>query len=231
VQQPPPAQRIRLRYFKQGPARFASQQDFARAFERALRRAHTPMAYSSGFSPHPRISYSNSVPTGVASRAEYLEIALARPIDPELARAELNRVLPRGFQIMAAVEADGGALAESLTHSLWGIELGVAGLAEATAVFLAADEVIVRRMGKSGVREFNVRETVVALEAESGAALLRAVTGPGKIVARPSDVLAGLCAVSPALAIPGVPLATRLAQGSWVDGQVHDLFGPSESLG
>ena len=57
-QQAPPQQRLRIRYAKRGTARFTSHRDFARAFERALNRAHIPMAYSSGFSPHPRISYA-----------------------------------------------------------------------------------------------------------------------------------------------------------------------------
>ena len=65
-QQAPPVQRLRLRYAKTGRARFASHRDFSRAFERALRRAEVPMAYSSGFSPHPRISYANASPTGAA---------------------------------------------------------------------------------------------------------------------------------------------------------------------
>src|SRR5438105_9478895 len=80
---PPVVQRIRIRYAKRGRLRFSSHRDFARAFERALRRAAIPMAYSAGFSPHPKISYLGAAPTGVASEAEYLEIGLAGRVDPE----------------------------------------------------------------------------------------------------------------------------------------------------
>ena len=76
-QQAPPVQRLRLRYAKRGRLRFTSHRDFCRAFERALFRARVPMAYSSGFNPHPRISYAGASPTGAASEAEYLEIGLA----------------------------------------------------------------------------------------------------------------------------------------------------------
>ena len=72
----PTVQRLRLRYAKRGRLRFASHRDFQRAFERALRRAQVPMAYSAGFSPHPKISYANAAPTGTASEAEYLEIGM-----------------------------------------------------------------------------------------------------------------------------------------------------------
>ena len=77
---PPPepaVQRLRLRYAKRGRLRFASHRDFQRSFERALRRAAVPMAYSAGFTPHPKVSYANAAPTGTASEAEYLEIGLA----------------------------------------------------------------------------------------------------------------------------------------------------------
>src|SRR5512147_1559189 len=85
--QDPVVQRIRLRYAKRGPMRFTSHRDFARAFERALRRARVPMAYSQGFTPHPKISYASAAPTGAASEAEYLEVGLRAPMDPaELAR-------------------------------------------------------------------------------------------------------------------------------------------------
>ena len=78
----PAVQKLRLRYAKRGPARFTSHRDFSRALERALRRAEVPMAYSSGFNPHPRISYAGAAPTGSASEAEYLEIGLAKVLDP-----------------------------------------------------------------------------------------------------------------------------------------------------
>jgi len=62
-------QRIRLRYTKRGRLRFTSHRDFQRAFERALRRAEVPMAYSAGFTPHPKVSYANAAPTGTGSEA------------------------------------------------------------------------------------------------------------------------------------------------------------------
>ncbi|MDA2986834.1 MAG: TIGR03936 family radical SAM-associated protein, partial [Actinomycetota bacterium] len=62
----PTVQRLRLRYAKRGRLRFSSHRDFQRALERALRRSRIPMAYSAGFSPHPKVSYANSAATGVA---------------------------------------------------------------------------------------------------------------------------------------------------------------------
>jgi len=68
--------RVIVRYAKRGRMRFASHRDIARAVERGVRRAGLPVAYSAGFTPHPKISYAGAAPTGTASEAEYLEISL-----------------------------------------------------------------------------------------------------------------------------------------------------------
>jgi radical SAM-linked protein len=94
-QQAPPVQRLRVRYAKRGRLRFTSHRDFSRAFERAIVRARVPVAYSSGFNPHPRISYANASPTGAASEAEYLEIGLADRTDPGEVLRALDEALPR----------------------------------------------------------------------------------------------------------------------------------------
>ncbi len=120
-------QRIRLRYTKRGRLRFTSHRDFQRAFERALRRAEVPMAYSAGFTPHPKVSYANAAPTGTGSEAEYLEIALTEPRDPERLRALLDESMPAGLDIVEAVEARTSGLADRLTASVWELRLdGVA---------------------------------------------------------------------------------------------------------
>src|SRR4051794_41622615 len=98
---PPTVQRLRVRYAKRGRLRFTSHRDFARAFERALRRAAVPMGYSAGFSPHPKISYVGAAPTGVASEAEYLEIGLAEERDPDDVRRGPDAALPARLDIPA----------------------------------------------------------------------------------------------------------------------------------
>jgi radical SAM-linked protein len=119
---PPTVQRLRLRYAKRGRLRFTSHRDFQRALERALRRAGVPMAFSAGFSPHPKISFAGAAPTGAASEAEYAELGLAVAQDPEAVRITLDAALPDGLDVLAMVEAEGPALAERLQASHWQIE-------------------------------------------------------------------------------------------------------------
>ena len=217
-QLPPPVQRLRLRYAKRGRLRFSSHRDFQRAFERALRRAAVPIAFSSGFSPHPKVSYASAAPTGAASEAEYLEIAVTERCDPEKLRTALDEALPDGLDVVEVVEARTSDFPARLEASLWRIDLPGTGEAEAqdaVQAFLASDAVEVERMTKSGVRSFDARGAVAVLAlADSGGpyAILEAVVRHGTPTVRPDDVLAALRRVAEFVPLEP-PRATRLAQG------------------
>lgn len=251
---PPPAvQKLRLRYAKRGRLRFSSHRDFQRALERALRRADVPMAYSAGFTPHPKISYANAAPTGAASEAEYLEISLARRCDPDHVRAALDQALPPGLDVVEAVEAVPGALADRLQASVWQIELaGVDAerLAAAVGSLLSAEQVQVERMTKTGRRGFDARAAVLdarvladgqppeprldpvgASSRRESCAILRVVVRHSTPAVRPDDVLAALLAVAD-FAPPSPPVVTRLAQGPLTggDGSVADPLAVEKGL-
>src|SRR4051812_16538443 len=119
----PVVQRLRVRYAKRGRLRFTSHRDISRAVERAVRRADIPVAYSAGFSPHPKISYAGAAPTGVASEAEYLEIGVSRACDPQRLCADLDASLPAGLDVLDVVEAHSGSLADRMEGSTWEVRL------------------------------------------------------------------------------------------------------------
>lgn len=242
---PPIVQRIRLRYAKRGRLRFSSHRDFARAFERSLRRAEIPMAYSAGFHPHPKISYVGAAPTGVGSEAEYLEIALARRCDPEAVRAAIDEVLPDGLDITEAADvADcpAGSLAEQIQGSWWRLELGpetgrsTAELAAAVTAFLGEQSVFVERLTKDGKRSLDAREPVVSAvvsEAEAAneprRAILDLVLRQVTPTVRPDDVLTALQFVA-GFALSQPARATRLAQGPIDEsGSVGDPLGTTRA--
>ena len=198
---PPVVQRVRLRYAKRGRMRFASHRDFARAFERALRRSAVSMAYSAGFTPHPRVSYVGAAPTGVASEAEYLEIGLASRVDVDTVRATIDAALPEGIDVLDAVEAGGGSLAERMEAAAWRIEIDAepSVIAGALADFLRADEVGVDRLMKDGRRTVDARGPVLAasLTGEAGSrAILDVVVRLVTPAPRPDDVLVALRTVA-----------------------------------
>jgi len=225
--QAPVVQRIRIRYAKRGPLRFTSHRDFARAFERALRRAAVPIAYSQGFTPHPKISYASAAPTGVGSEAEYLEIGLQAEVDPAQLVLALDAALSPGLDVLEAVVAGEGSLADRIDASRWRLELPEVDPAVAAAAvksFLDAGEVLVERMTKQGRRSFDARAAVTHLAVTeqshlpSGAfaapcAIIDLVVRQVTPAVRPDDVLSGLRVVA-GLEPPVPPRVTRLAQGT-----------------
>jgi radical SAM-linked protein len=229
---PPTVQKLRLRYAKRGRLRFASHRDLARALERALRRAAVPMAFSAGFTPHPKISYLGAAPTGAASEAEYVEIGLAERRDPDQVRAALDAALPADIAVLECVEAaEGtGSLADRIDAAAWRIELpGVEpeALATALAAFLDRDEVMVARRTKNGLRDVDARAAVAAATAAgaAGCAILQVVVRQVTPAVRPDDVLAALGAVAD-LRPPSPTRAVREAQGRLDDdGTVADPLG------
>jgi radical SAM-linked protein len=224
--QAPVVQRIRIRYAKRGPLRFTSHRDFARAFERAVRRAGVPIAFSQGFTPHPKISYASAAPTGVASEAEYLEIGLQAVVDPGAVRDALDAALSPGLDVLEAVAAEGPGLADRIDASRWRIELPEIApetIAAAVEAFRAAEEVLVERLTKQGRRTFDTRAAVASIEVITGAgapsevigvpcAILDVVVRQVTPTVRPDDVLSGLRVVAD-LELPVPPRAIRLEQG------------------
>ncbi len=181
------------------------------------------MAYSAGFSPHPKISYVGAAPTGVASEAEYLEIGLSRAVDVDELRQALDAALPEGLDLLEAVTATSGSLPERIEASRWRVELPgvpVAVAAAAVETFLAQDCVLVKRLTKDGQRELDARAAVLtatvsapcATAETTGRAILTMVVRQATPAIRPDDVLAALASVDGfALSAPAV--AVRLAQG------------------
>ncbi|MGH3796814.1 MAG: TIGR03936 family radical SAM-associated protein [Pseudonocardiaceae bacterium] len=239
-----PVCKMRLRYAKRGKLRFTSHRDVARMFERALRRAGLPMAYSQGFNPHPKVSWVGAAPTGTASEAEYFEIQLVAFADPEVVRVELDAVLPVGLAVLDSVLAGPGGLAERIEAGRWRIEVpgvGAEQLRHAVSALLDTPEVLVERVVKDGRRRIDARAAIVSLEVEeslvrpagpghlSECGILIAVVRQVSPAVRPDDVLSALGVVAGLR--PLVPVrATRMAQGRLDDdGGLVDPLAPDRA--
>jgi radical SAM-linked protein len=225
---PPVVQKLRIRYAKRGRLRFTSHRDFARVFERAIRRSRVPIAFSAGFSPHPKVSYAGAAPTGTASEAEYLEIGLAAVSDPIEVRDALDAALPPGIDILEVVDAVNTAaktLAELIDASHWTIDLPNVGLEEARRaldLLLATESALVERPTKDGTRTIDVRTALRSADVSLTSANASDVNGRcarmdlvvqhSTPAVRPDDVLTALRTIG-ALSTPVTPLVTRLAQG------------------
>jgi len=211
--------------------RFASHRDVARAFERGVRRAGVPIAHSAGFTPHPKISYAGGAPTGVASEAEYLSLALTTRTEAATVLQRLNAALPDGIEVIDVTEDAGGLQASLLTASEWHVVLPGLPPQDVTPAiqeFLALEHAEVERLTSKGMRRMDARAAVISIDVASGGPVADAASGASggsssttlRMVVkhtvpavRPDDVLTALrelSGVTPA----APPLMTRLAQGS-----------------
>lgn len=94
--------RYRVQFSKEGPARFISHLDLVRTFERAIRRARLPIAFSQGFNPHPKFNFGAPLPVGVTGREEYLDIDLTEELPSQNLVQRLATSLPGGLSVSGA---------------------------------------------------------------------------------------------------------------------------------
>ena len=93
-------QRLRIRFCRGQEVKFISHLDIMRLWQRALHRAGVSLAYSEGFSPHPRISLAAPLPLGVTSEAELMDIVCTKWVSPHWFTAAVSQQLPLGIEIL-----------------------------------------------------------------------------------------------------------------------------------
>ena len=95
-------QKIQIKYTKGEEVKFISHRDLMRVFQRAVRRAELPIAYSQGFNPHMKISWGQALKVGATSEGELATIQIDGWLKPQEVMARLNQTLPRGIAILEA---------------------------------------------------------------------------------------------------------------------------------
>jgi radical SAM-linked protein len=240
------ALKLRCRYAKDDKIRFVSAIDLGRLWERALRRADLPIAYSEGFSPHPKVSFPDALPLGYASSAEYAELTFAAPIDIAGGMERLNTAFPMGLRILdARAVADGSPkLAKGLQASLWCVDYAVAeadadALGAAVDAVREADELPVERQRKGAPVRIDLRPAISQISLlhphpstpdPQGRLRVAVVLHHLEPPVRPSEVHLALTdhfrSAASADPLPEPALVTRVAQGTATDeGVVEALSG------
>ena len=93
--------RLRILFAKTDAMRFTSHLDLYRTWERTLRRAGLPLAYSQGYNPHPRINLASALPLGFTSQGEVLDVWLKDELPPNQVERDLKVSLPPGIMILS----------------------------------------------------------------------------------------------------------------------------------
>ncbi len=196
--------KLRVRFEKHGKVRFTSHRDVARIWERAIRRAQLPVAYSEGFNPRVKVSFGLALSTGHESDAEYLDIELdserADGVDLDTLPRQLTDLLPVGITATAVAPVDRRtpSLQQAVTSCTWRIDVtdvDVETVAGAVARALAADTLVVTRERKGKQVTDDLRPLVLSLDVEGpmeDGVRLTAELGTQPRAVRPSELLAAL---------------------------------------
>ena len=97
-------QRLRVTYGIDGPLRYTSVLDMGRLWERLLRRARVPLAYTQGYSPHPRLQFAAALPVGYGSTCELVDILLAERMELHAFTQAIVSQAPQGLAIAQVEE-------------------------------------------------------------------------------------------------------------------------------
>ena len=186
---------------KQGKVRFCGHRDAARIWERAVRRAELPIAYTQGFSPRPRISFGLALAVGQESDAEYLDMDLRVSADEAFGWAaelpgRISAVLPEGMAVTTAAPLAPGAISlqEAVTSCTWEFALAEPDLPSATdwvaTVRSAADLPLEReRKGRSVTEDVRPAIGPLHLTDAAGEGVLLAELGTKPRAVRPAEFL------------------------------------------
>ena len=145
-----------LIYEKTDNAKYISHLDFVRTYNRTMRRAGLPVAFSEGFNPHPQLSFALPLSVGYTSECELLELKLTEELHEAEIRDRLNAVIPDGIKILEAHK--GRSRMKKLCFARYIVTPET--MPESVDEFLNMKEIIIDKKTKSGIKDTDIRPDV-----------------------------------------------------------------------
>jgi len=177
--------------------RFIGHLDLLRAWERTLRRAKVPIAYTQGFHPRPRINLGAALPLGFTSDGEMIDFWIREQWDWNELVEMIQKKLPCGLRIemLEAIQNDQPSLQQEIIASEYEVALDQNSsqtfLCEKINRLLVSKELPRLRQGKG----YDLRPLIESLdlrtEAENITLVMRLKAKEGA-TGRPEEVLLAL---------------------------------------
>jgi radical SAM-linked protein len=159
-------QRLRVRFSRGEEIKFISHLDIMRLWQRALHRAGIPLAYSEGFSPHPRISLAAPLQVGITSQAELMDIFCSRWVSPHFFTDAISQQLPAGIKILQvyAVAPTMPSLQSQVSHTEYEVQIETEKdkpeVESALASLLATKKLPWQHERDTGTRRYDLRALI-----------------------------------------------------------------------
>ena len=230
--------RIRMKFSKRGSLKYIGHLDTMRYFQKAIRRAGLPAAFSGGYSPHMIMSFAAPLGVGIESRGEYFDLELAEELPcPEITE-RLNEVMAEGFTVVSTVrigeEKSGNAM--SLVAACdYQVEFrdGLApenGWQERISAFLSQERIPVIKNTKKGEAEVDLRPRIYEMKLQEGGIFYRLASASSNYT-KPELVTEAFCTYLGHEMDPYALMITRLEIYACEEKENSFLFIPLKDLG
>lgn len=159
-------QRLRVKFSRGEEIKFISHLDIMRLWERVFHRAGIELAYSEGFSPHPRISLAVPLAVGVTSEAELMDVVVARMVTPHWFTAAVSQQLPIGIEILGVyqIAQNVPSLQSQVRFAEYKVEMDKAGgpadIESAISSLLSAENLPWHHHRDTGKRSYDLRALI-----------------------------------------------------------------------
>ena len=164
--------------------KFIGHLDIMRYFQKAIRRAEIPIAFTSGYSPHMIMSFANPLGVGLTSDGEYFDIELTESITSKEAVRRLNEQMVDGMEIVSFVQIPDDKKSKGMSivagaDYLSSVKNGSLpeDLAEKLEAFYAQNEICVVKKTKKSEKEVDIRPMIYKLECRDGKIYMRVAAG------------------------------------------------------
>lgn len=176
--------KVRVKFKKYGVMKFIGHLDVMRYFQKALRRADIPVAFTKGFSPHMVMSFANPLGVGLTSDGEYFDLEITRPLSTKEAVKRLNEVMVEGMKVLDFVEISGDkkstgmsivAAADYLVTDKDG-KMDDA-FFDGLSRFTEQEKINVMKKTKRSEKEMDIRPLIYEMKRQGNAMYMRVSTG------------------------------------------------------
>ena len=164
--------KARIKFKKYGALRFIGHLDVMRFFQKVMRRADIPIAFTGGYSPHMIMSFAAPLGVGTESLGEYFDLELVETIPTSEITRRLDEVMVEGVHVISTRQVEDGkagkamslvAAADYYVEFRPGKEPEIS-WRDKINDFLAQPEIKVMKKTKRSEKEINIRPFIYKME-------------------------------------------------------------------
>ena len=194
--------KYRFKFEKFGTIKFIGHLDVVIVFQRALKRADIPIAYSNGFNPHQLISFALPLSLGYTSIGEYGDFQLQTEENPEELKEKINNALPEGLIITELIKLKEGvkntmASVCAASYDIYFDEtITPEDIKNNLSSFINQNEILVMKKTKKNFKETDIKPDILGAEdiSADGKGVLKVLVNAGSVKnLKPESVAEGFC--------------------------------------